>query len=73
LATWKTYTGLDANATEYSNYKVTPAADDVVTVFNDSDVSIQVNIPVGHTDVYGAVPSNPYTIPAWSGLVYLKE
>lgn len=73
FSAWKTYIGSDGASTSRSNYKVTPDADDVLVEYNATDSSVEFNIPGGYTDVYGNAPSNPYTIPAWGGLVYLQS
>lgn len=72
FAQWKTYTGLDAAATSYTNYKVTPVAGDVSIQTNYTASSVNFNIPALNTDVFGAAPSNPYSIPAYGSLIYLK-
>lgn len=73
LAQLQTYTGKEASGTTYNNYKVSATAGDVMVQVNFTGSSASFSIPAGYTDDHGNTPSNPYTIPAWGSLIYLKQ
>jgi hypothetical protein len=75
LATWKTYIGSDASSTSYVNHLGgnTPNATHVNDEYNYTNAPVDFNVPAGYEDVYGNAFSNPVSIPAYEGLIQLKE
>jgi hypothetical protein len=75
LSAWKTYIGSDASSTAYMNSLSgnTPTANHVEEELNYSASPVNFNTPAGYEDVEGNAFSNPVSIPAYSGLIYLKS
>lgn len=74
FAQWKTFTGLDASSTQITNYIGSPAAGDYGYQSNPSDTPLSFNPGAGYKDASTNTNiSGSVTIPAWGGLIYIKQ
>lgn len=77
LAEWQTKNSDDASSTARVNYITFSSnanADEEIKIeVNETEASVNFNVPAGYTDYSGAAFSNPVAIAAYRSLLYFKD